>query len=87
MSIELGRHALLWCAVINYILLAIWSILFVLPHEWLYRFSARRFRLNSDFMYNRLLESEVRRKDLAPQVGFELTTQRLTAARAPEISC
>ena len=48
MSIELTRHALLWCAVINYILLAIWSILFVLPHEWLYRFSARRFRVTAE---------------------------------------
>ncbi|MFL6449491.1 MAG: DUF6868 family protein [Bryobacteraceae bacterium] len=48
MSIEVARHALLWCAVMNYILLAIWSILFVLSHEWLYRLSARRFRLTAE---------------------------------------
>jgi hypothetical protein len=48
MSIELARHALLWCAVINYVLLAIWSILFVLPHDWLYRLSARRFRVTAE---------------------------------------
>ncbi|MFL6451112.1 MAG: DUF6868 family protein [Bryobacteraceae bacterium] len=48
MSIELARHALLWCAVINYILLAIWSILFVLPHEWLYHLSTRRFRVTAE---------------------------------------
>jgi hypothetical protein len=35
MSIEPARHARLWCAVINSILLALWSIQFVLPHEWL----------------------------------------------------
>ena len=48
MSIEVARHALLWCSVINYILLAIWSTLFVLPHEWLYRFWARRFRVTAE---------------------------------------
>ena len=31
MSIEMERHALLWCAAIDYLFLAIWSILFVLP--------------------------------------------------------
>ena len=48
MSIEMARHALLWCAVINYLFLAIWSILFVLPHEWLYGLSARRFRVTAE---------------------------------------
>src|SRR4051794_8252780 len=34
-------------------------------------------------MYGCLRESEVRTRELAPQVGFELATRRLTAERAP----
>ena len=48
MSIEMARHALLCCAVINFVVLAVWSILFVLPHEWLYRLWARRFRVTAE---------------------------------------
>jgi hypothetical protein len=37
MSVEVVRGALLWCAIINYGLLLVWFLLFVLPHGWLYR--------------------------------------------------
>jgi hypothetical protein len=46
MSIEVARSTLLWCTIINYGLLMIWFLLFVLPHEWLYRLWGRGFRLS-----------------------------------------
>ena len=46
MSIEVVRGALLWCAIMNFGLLAVWSLLFVMPHEWVYRLWSRWFRLS-----------------------------------------
>jgi hypothetical protein len=37
---------LLWCAIMNFALLAVWSLLFVMPHEWVYRLWSRWFRLS-----------------------------------------
>jgi hypothetical protein len=49
MSIELVRNALLWCTVINFALLALWSLLlYVLPHEWLYRILRRWCHLTAE---------------------------------------
>ena len=45
MRIETLRDALLWCAVMNYGLLIVWFLLFVLSHEWFYRICSRWFRL------------------------------------------
>jgi hypothetical protein len=46
-SIEIARNALLLCTVINYGLLVVWFLLFVLPHEWLYRLWGRWFHLTA----------------------------------------
>ena len=43
MSIEIVRNTLLWCTVINYVLLVTWFLLYVLPHEWLHRLWGRWF--------------------------------------------
>ena len=48
MTLEMLRNALLWCSVINYGLLIVWLLLFVLPHEWLYRLWGRWFRLTAE---------------------------------------
>jgi hypothetical protein len=48
MSIEMVRSTLLWCPVINYALLMIWFLLYVLPHGWLYRLWGRWFRLTAE---------------------------------------
>ncbi|HZS04247.1 MAG TPA: hypothetical protein VFD58_05375 [Blastocatellia bacterium] len=45
MSIEMARDVLFWCALMNFALLAMWSLLFVLLHERLYRLGSRWFRL------------------------------------------
>lgn len=46
MGIKATRRALLWCAIINYGLLVVWFLVFVLMHEWLLRSWGRWFRLS-----------------------------------------
>ena len=48
MSIEAVRNALLWCTVINVAVLMVWSLLWALPHEWLYRLTIRSFHLTAE---------------------------------------
>ena len=48
MSINVVRNALLWCAVINYVLLMAWFLLCVVAYQWLYRLCARWFRLTAE---------------------------------------
>jgi hypothetical protein len=48
MSIEVMRGGLLWCAILNYGLLIVWFLLFVLPHAWLYRLWSRWFHLSTE---------------------------------------
>jgi hypothetical protein len=48
MSIGIVRGVLLWCAIINYGLLAFWGLLMVLPHGWLYRAKGRVFRISDE---------------------------------------
>jgi len=43
MSIEITRDVLLWCAVINYGLLLVWFLFFVLAHDWMQRLHGRWF--------------------------------------------
>lgn len=45
MNIVLVRDALLWCALINLGLLALWSLLFVLGRTWLHRLWSKGFSL------------------------------------------
>ena len=46
MNIHLVRDALLWCALINFGLLAVWSLLFISWHDVLYRLVSKWFRLS-----------------------------------------
>lgn len=48
MTLEIVRSALLWCSIINYGMLILWSVLFLLPHEWMYRFKGRWFRISAE---------------------------------------
>ena len=36
MSIVIVREALLWCTVINYGVLCVWFLVFLLAHDWMY---------------------------------------------------
>ena len=38
MSVELLRNTLLWCAVVNYGILLVWFLFFMLAHDWMYLF-------------------------------------------------
>ncbi len=46
MTIELVRHALGWCAVINLGLLLWWFLLFAVAHDWTYRMHRKWFTLS-----------------------------------------
>ena len=46
MSIEVLRNTLLWCAVINYGVLLVWFLVFILAHGWMLQLHGRWFRLS-----------------------------------------
>jgi hypothetical protein len=48
MSIDVVRSFFLWCAVINYLVLVIWLLLLVLPHQLLYRLWGKWFSLTAE---------------------------------------
>jgi hypothetical protein len=48
MNINFIRQFLLWCTVINYIILIIWFLAFIFAHDCLYRFHTRWFRLTHE---------------------------------------
>jgi hypothetical protein len=48
MSIEVVRSALLWCTVINYAVLSIWFLAYILAHKWLCRLWGRWFHLTAE---------------------------------------
>ena len=45
MDIVMVRDALLWCAIVNFGLSAVWSLLFVTARGWLHRLWGEWFRL------------------------------------------
>ena len=48
MNIETLRQAMLYCTVMNFGLLALWGLLSILPHVWMYRLAGRVFRLSAE---------------------------------------
>lgn len=46
MSIDTARSALLWCAVINYGILLVWFLFFILAHDSMYSFHGRWFHFS-----------------------------------------
>lgn len=48
MSIDVVRTFFLWCAVINYLVLVVWFLLLVFPHQWLYRLWGKWFGLTAE---------------------------------------
>jgi hypothetical protein len=46
MSIEVVRRVLLWCALINYGILLVWFLFFILAHDWMYALHSQWFRLS-----------------------------------------
>jgi hypothetical protein len=48
MNIEQIRDALLYCTIINFALLWLWGLLYLLPHDWWYRAASRMFRISAE---------------------------------------
>jgi hypothetical protein len=48
MSIAMVRDILLCCAVINYGVLLVWFLVFLLAHDWIYRLHSRWFHLSRE---------------------------------------
>ena len=48
MTVDVVRNFFLWCTVINYLVLVVWFLLLVLPHQWLYRLWGKWFRLTAE---------------------------------------
>ena len=46
MTIEVMRRALLWCTIINYGILLVWFLSFMLGHDWMYGLHGRWFHLS-----------------------------------------
>lgn len=38
---------LLWCTILNYLILVLWFIVFCVAHEWMFRLHSRWFRLTA----------------------------------------
>ena len=43
---HIALHLLIWCTVINYVLLLVWFGLFVFAHDALYRLHSRWFKVS-----------------------------------------
>lgn len=48
MTIETARSFLLWCTVINYGMLVLWALLFMLGHDGFFRLSGKWVRLSTE---------------------------------------
>jgi hypothetical protein len=48
MDIELTRSFLLWCTLINYGILLVWFLVFVLAHDAIHRIHGRWFRVSRE---------------------------------------
>ena len=48
MRIAIVREGLLWCTVINYGILLVWWLFFLLVHDWIYRLHSRWFHLSRE---------------------------------------
>jgi len=48
MTIEGTRNFLLWCTVINYVVLLVWFLVFVFARDWIQDIHGRWFRLSRE---------------------------------------
>ena len=46
MSITMVRKTLLWCALINYGVLVLWFLVFLLAHDWMHGWHSQWFHLS-----------------------------------------
>ena len=46
MSLEIVRKTLLWCTILNYGILLVWFLFFMLAHDWIYQLHGKWFHLS-----------------------------------------
>ena len=44
----MARDVLLWCTIINYGVLVVWFLVFLLVHDWMHRLHSRWFQLSRE---------------------------------------
>lgn len=55
MSIETLKSFFLWCTIINYGVLFVWSLVFIYAHDWHYGLTTRWFRKLSIAEYDHVI--------------------------------
>lgn len=55
MNIEIAKSFFLWCTIINYGVLLLWSGVFLFAHDWHYRLTTRWFRKLSVEQYDNVI--------------------------------
>lgn len=48
MNIKQVRDALLYCTIINFALLWLWALIYLLPHDWWHSTANRMFHLSAE---------------------------------------
>ena len=48
MSLDILRHFLQWCTLINIVILLWWFLWFIFAHDWLMNFHGKWFRLSRE---------------------------------------
>jgi hypothetical protein len=48
MTVEVVRHALLWCSIIDYGILLAWFLIFRFPHRWIHQWWGQWFGLSAE---------------------------------------
>jgi hypothetical protein len=48
MNVDLVKDVLLWCTIINYVVLFLWFGAFVFAHSWLLNLHGRWFRMSEE---------------------------------------
>lgn len=48
MTVEFVRRLLAWCTLVDMVLLVLWWLIFMLVHDWMYRFHGRWFKLSRE---------------------------------------
>ena len=46
MTMDMIRKAFLWCTLINYGILLVWFLFFILAHDWMYQFHGTWFHFS-----------------------------------------
>lgn len=75
-----ARDFLLWCAGMNYAVLLVWFVIFVLAHDWMYALHTRWFKLSAEvfdgihYTAMAVYKIGILLFNLVPLIGFSLAS-------------